>query len=290
MVGVVIVAVSVGTAFTVGWYAPTQVALLSQGQMELHVPLMALYTAPNDTGLIESSRASYSFASTAGAESSNLQFSWSLVGNSSLPVEFAMRMPAWTGNAFRSLGGGSFAYYPEGVCAADCTSLRTTTGLGGSGAAVAQTVVWAFNYTVRVMSRLPLFGGAQFLEIDLSPAIGGGAFMGSFDDVGVPFAAEHEMLSLESFTVAPGAGITFSTNASAIHALTFGYSPPPVSVNAGDRGFLSVKLTSAFRWSSVDWESVSFVSGGNITVHEYVDLRFGSINVTVEPYSPYPGP
>ncbi|HII39620.1 MAG TPA: hypothetical protein HA326_00165 [Thermoplasmata archaeon] len=278
----VLVAASLGTVFTLGWYFPTQVAIVSQGEFELQVPLMALYTAPNATGLIAYSTAYYHFA-TSDSESTNFQFSWSLAAHASLPVEFSVQIPPSFASNFRSLGGGSFAYWPLGTCSVGCGG-GFSTGIGGVSSPNADAMLWRFNYTVRLMSRLAAFGGLRFLEVDLRPVDGAGMIGGSFSDIGVASPSAADLAQVGSLNVLGADYLLFSTNDSAIHDRTFGYRSGPVSLEAGDQGPLSAQLTSTFRWSSVDWEEVSFWNSGAITLREYVDLRFGSINLSVEPY------
>ncbi len=282
----VALAVILATVYAVGYYVPTQVAVLSQGRFHLPVPLTLLSTAPNVTWATIDSRALVHFTSTPTSGAEAFQFDWGLAGPATLPVVFAMDIPDSQSSYYVGGTGGSFHYRPAGGCGGTCTSTSYQIGAMRPGISFAVGAVWVFNYTVRLMSRLEGFASTRFLEVDLSPSgleTPGTSYPA---DLGVPSATAEDLQLVQSFNAQSGSTFGFSTNASEFQSGSFGFSPAPVTLDAGSQGNVSIRLSSHIHWDPLTWEAVSFSgSGGNFSVQEFVDVRFGSILLQVGPWT-----
>ncbi len=271
-----------GTVFTVGYYVPSQVAVLSQGQFDIPVPLTILATATNVTWATVESQAQVHFTSTPTSGDEAFQFDWGLAEPATLPITFAITVPASESEYYVGGPGGSFGYRPAGACSGTCTSRSLEIGATRPGTSFAVGAVWRFNYTVRLMSRLEGLATTRFLEVDLSPA--GLETTGTSDlaGLGVSAPSAGDLQLVQSFNTQSGYIFGFSTNDSAVRSRSFGFSPAPVTLDAGSQGTLSVRLSSHVHWDALTWEAVSFSgSGGNFSVQEFMDVRFGSILIEV---------
>ena len=281
---VVVLAGALGTVYFLGQVLPNELAVLSQGQFTLPVPLTILSAAPNVTWMSVRSQAILAFYSSRSSGSAAFEFSWSLASPAPLPVEFAVNVPAWQSSYFVPRPGGSFSYLPAGQCVAPCDSTGIGIGASEAGLSFVYGTHWTFNYSVRLMSRFQGFGNAQFLEIDLSPAGLESPGTHRAAEMGVAAPAPTDLELVGTYYIQSGISITFSTNESAFQGRSFGHSPAAVIVPAGDQGPLSIRLTSSLTWGPLDWEAVSLSSStGNFTLRQYADLRFGSIDVTLDP-------
>ena len=282
----VVLATAIGTVYAVGHYFPRQIAVLAKGGFTLDVPLMIIATAPNVTWGEVHSVAVLGFASTRTEGSSTFRFAWSLAVPAHLPVTFATTIPAAKSSSEIPLAGGGFGFLPAGVCADPCESRSITIGTHGPGQPAVYGFRESYNYTVRLMSRLDGFGSTEFLEIDLSPTAGSSGGTGRPGDFGTSLPGPEDLVPVEGFHVDSGPQVVFSTNGSAFQGRAFENRAGVAAIDAGTWGPLTIALTSSFRWSPQDYESVSFSgTGASFTVNESMDLRFGSIQVALEPWS-----
>lgn len=265
---------------------PTQVAILSQGQFNLPVAVAILAAAPNVSWANVESQASLTYVSTRQDGSASVRYDWSLNGSAQLPVKFTLEVPPWESDTYVSQGGGSFEYLPAEVCSAPCSSQSWSVGATRAGPSDAWGATWIFNFTVRLMGYPEWTGRGDFLEVDLSPVGWEGLGTQAPADLGVPAPSASDLELVQSFNTQSGPRFVFNTNGTDFQGKVFHYEPPAVRISAGSRGNLSVQLASSLQWDTHAWEAVSFSgTGGNFTVREYVDLRFGTIRLDLAPWS-----
>lgn len=264
------------------------VEFLSQGQQDLNVPIMTLYTAPPIPGATVDSTVSWKYSSARSGPSTTYRFHWNVTSPENEPVRFGLNsslLDRDTGS-FEGIDNGAL-FHPAGPCPEGCT--RTERGVEAGGPAGVRQVVyemWQLRYAVRRVTEVVGTQATSFLEVDFAfDRIQSNS--DSMPAAGIADPAPDQRASLGVWRLPAGNWVKLSAQGQTSVPNLFRNLVTAITFDAGRLGTLSARLDSQYSWSPADDYSLSFSASTDATVEYSIDLRFGSLLIDYVAW-PYP--
>jgi hypothetical protein len=312
---ILVVVVIVGPLLVVlgPWY-PWEEAVLAHGRTYIDVPLTTLYTAPPPANQTVNTSAEVSYLTGfwldehSGVPPPSIQFQWSSVSGTDLPVRFVMgpSFPVDPRSQFLDDNRNRFSFYPAGgmphPSEASPFSPLNVSAVGPGNRSVAVTK-WAMDYAVRKMAVLQALIRTNFLQVDYSFTVVNRGFVLPLSDSNVTSPTSADLVASGSpLSIGPGRPMVINGNAFSRDSRSpysvyepFYYNLTRISLDAGSAGVLQFGLSSRNAWEAVCehaqppcrfqadyWLHLS-TSNSPTWFQVYVDRRFGSLLIEYVP-------
>lgn len=260
-------------------------ALVSQGNLSLHLPLMTAYTPDNRS--FPGAHGTTSMWFVSSATNTAVAFDWVEAAGPNLPVRFV-----WRDADLHGVNGSLARFVISPNNCATCSSQSTGWNLNESNWSAVMVVDLEIQYTVlRTTLRLPRVS-VSWLQVNYS--------ITDQQELGLrlpsPYAESVYNATLPSpsdlapvggsfpLSLRPQTSMSFDVSRVLPGSAVYHNALPPVTLDGGPFGPIHTRLVSAFSWAEPNEYSMK-VYGGDVpvTLGMYVDLRFGSLYLVFLP-------
>ena len=272
---------------------PHVLELLAAGSTWLDVPLMTFYTPPAPQNKGFDANLSWSVSSATAGPNSTFALGWTNVTGPTDPVRFVLvpSRGASGATAFREGGPNTFLAMLAGNCSEPGARQGWGIGLGGTGISMVYVERWLMNYTVSRVEATVASVEERWIQVNYS-LVGWGAYGDSLPAANTSLPGGANLLPVGSVTeenVSKGSTVSrlIDVKATLVTAGPFRNTLPPIALDAGTAGNLSVSLSSEFRWGPADgyWLGWTLTAQKDTTlrVQYSADTRLGSLFVQFLP-------
>ncbi len=272
---------------------PHVLELLANGSTWLDVPLMTFYTpsAPQNKGF--EANMSWSVSSATAEPNSTFILRWANVTGPTDPVRFVLAptIGPSAATAFREGGPNTFLAMPAGNCSESGARHSWAVGSQGPGINMVYHERWLMNYTISRVAATVASVEERWIQVNYS-LFGWGAYGDSLPSANTSLPSGANLLSMggvreENLSKGSTLGELADVSVALVTAGPFRNLLPPIALDAGTAGNVSVSLSSEFQWSPADgyWLGWTLTAQKDTTlrVQYSADARFGSLLVEFLP-------